>query len=303
LFHLVFGVCLFAAFRRDEREPAEIKSPDYNHGKFRNSERIPMKRLSRAEIKEGLKSVPIETVLLGSIGAKEKSLTAKQKEFARQIALGETKAGAYRKSRETKAKPASASREGQELMKNPAIVSQVEAYKVALEAQKFATPAHLRALTIHKLIEGALDPEMPPAQRVKCLELLGKITEVALFTERRETVVTHNSEKIREKLLASIRLAIKSEATDVDISGDDLLAELGGGADAEIVESAPYHLATPQKNLDTPTALSHTIPHNGSISELAHQLSDSGSATKEENLDSEVDTNLTCTGVTSDKPL
>jgi len=301
LFNLVFGVCLFATPRRDEREPAEIKSPDYNHGKFRNSGKIPMKRLSRSEIKEGLKSVPIETVLLGSIGAKEKSLTAKQKEFARQIALGETKAGAYRKSRETKAKPASASREGQELMKNPAIVSQVEAYKVALEAQKFATPAHLRALTIHKLIEGALDPEMPPAQRVKCLELLGKITEVALFTERRETVVTYDSEKIRERLLASIRSAIKVDAIDVDSSGDDLLAELGG-TEIEAGGSEPHHPGTPQKNLDAPAALSHTIPHSGCIEESAHQLSDSGSATKEE-IASEDDTSLTCTGDTSDKSL
>jgi hypothetical protein len=143
---------------------------------------------------------------------------------------------------------------------------------------------------------------MPPAQRVKCLELLGKITEVALFTERRETVITHDSEKIREKLLASIRSAIKFEATDVDVSGDDLLAELGGGAVSETVESAPHHPATPQKNFDTPAALSHTIPHSGCIEESAHQLSDSGSATKEE-IASEDDTSLTCTGDTSDKPL
>lgn len=261
-----------------------------------------MKKLTRAEIKEGLKAVPIETVLLGSIGAKEKTLTAKQKEFARQIALGETKAGAYRKSRETKAKPSSASRQGQELMKNPAIVAQVEAYKVALEAQRFATPAHLRALTIHKLTEGALDPEMPPAQRVKCLELLGKITEVALFTERRETVVTHDSEKIRERLLASIRSAIKADATDVDTSGDDLLAELGG-TDIESDGSEPHHPGTPQKNLDTPAALSHTIPHTESTLESTHQLSESGSATQEEIVDSQGDTNLTCSGVTGDKSL
>lgn len=261
-----------------------------------------MKKLTRAQIKEGLKAVPIETVLLGSIGAKEKTLTAKQKEFARQIALGESKASAYRKSRETKAKPETASKRGQELMKDGAILGQIEAYKIALEAQRFATPAHLRALTIHKLTEGALDPEMPPAQRVKCLELLGKITEVALFTERRETVVTHDSEKIREKLLDSIRSAIKADTIDVDVSGDDLLAELGGKG-IEPGTPEPHPVATPQKTFDTPAAVSHTNPHIGS-SEKPHQLSDSGPI--EEDLSASEDggdTSLTCSPDTGDNSL
>jgi hypothetical protein len=62
-----------------------------------------MKKLSRKEIREGLDAVPIESVILGATSKGEKRLTAKQREFARQIALGETKAGAYRKSSESKA--------------------------------------------------------------------------------------------------------------------------------------------------------------------------------------------------------
>lgn len=232
-----------------------------------------MKKLTRAQIREGLKAVPIETVLLGATGAKERALTQKQKEFARQIALGETKAGAYRKSRETKAKPSTASRQGQELMKVPAIIAQVEAYKVALEAQKFATPAHLRALTIHKLTEGALDPDMPPAQRVKCLELLGKITEVALFTERREIIKTTNSEQIRKQLLDSIRSAIKIEAIDVEASGDELLAEISKGVShIEQAESGDGAPGTPQNfDLDAASGM-HSNPHIG----LAHLPNVSG---------------------------
>ena len=255
-----------------------------------------MKKLTRAQIREGLKQIPIETVLLGSVGAKEKTLTAKQMEFARQIALGETKAGAYRKSRETKAKPASASRQGQELMKNPAIVSQVEEFKVALEAQKFATPAHLRALTIHKLTEGALDPAMPPAQRVKCLELLGKITEVALFTERREVVRVTDAEQIRSKLLESIRTAIKVDAIDVEASGDELLAELAEvkRGDAEQIEQAnDPQPGTPQTLLSHTAAVMHSNPHI----ESAHLPVDSGSANEDSDASKEVKNdveNLTC---------
>jgi hypothetical protein len=80
-------------------------------------------KLTRQKVKEALETVPIETVLLGAAGAHGVKLTSKQKEFARQIALGETKASAYRKSRTSKAKPATASRRGQELAANGAIAS------------------------------------------------------------------------------------------------------------------------------------------------------------------------------------
>jgi hypothetical protein len=45
-------------------------------------------KLTRAKVKEALETVPIETVLLGSSSAHGVKLTSKQREFARQIALG-----------------------------------------------------------------------------------------------------------------------------------------------------------------------------------------------------------------------
>ncbi len=189
-------------------------------------------KLTRKAIAEGLEAVPIDAVILGASNSREKRLTAKQREFARQIAMGETKAGAYRKSRETKAKPETASRRGQELAKDSAVQAQVEAFRLAIEAEKSRTPAHLRALVVQKLTEKALDPECPPAQQIKALELLGKITEVALFTERREVVQVKDSGEIRERLMDSIRLAMKSNAQDVEvIEADTLLAEISGTTD------------------------------------------------------------------------
>jgi hypothetical protein len=187
-----------------------------------------MKKLSRAEIKAGLEQVPMETLLLGASASKTTKLTHKQKEFARQIALGETKAGAYRKAYKSKAKPQTASIEGQRLMKNPAVSLQAEAISLALEVQKYTTPAHLRALAIHKITEKVLDKDCPPAQQLKALELLGKITEVSLFTERREIIQTQSSGDMKEKLMESLRLAIaNSQAIDVEAhQADDLLAEL-----------------------------------------------------------------------------
>jgi hypothetical protein len=189
-------------------------------------------KLTRKQITEGLQQMPIETILLGANNAKEKRLTASQIKFAEEIAKGKTKAEAYRQSRpngrESKAKPKTASQRGQELSKDGAIQAQIEAFKVALEAQKYQTPLHLRALTIHKLTEKVLDPSCPPAQQIKAMELLGKITEVALFTERREVIQHNTSDQMKEKLLSSLRLAISSQGvTDVtETDPESLLAEL-----------------------------------------------------------------------------
>jgi hypothetical protein len=184
-------------------------------------------RLTRKQVKEALEQTPIEQILLGSVGAKEISLTPKQREFARQIALGETKAGAYRKSRNTKAKPETASKRGQELAANGAITAQVEAFRAAFEAQKYQTPAHLRALAIHELTKHALDAACPPAQRIRALELIGKMTEVALFSERREIVHITDSDTIRARLMDTLRTITQAEAVDVeDTAAASLLAEL-----------------------------------------------------------------------------
>jgi hypothetical protein len=189
-----------------------------------------MKRLTRKEIEAGLEAMPIDTLLLGAVNAKTTKLTHKQRAFAKEVAMGNTKTGAYRKVYKTKGKPSTQSAEAQKLTKNPSIATQIEAFRVALEANQYITPASLRALAIHKITEKALDPDVPPAQQLKALELLGKITEVALFTERREIVQVTNSQEMKDKLLNSIRLAISSQgATDVEVDdADSLLAEITG---------------------------------------------------------------------------
>jgi hypothetical protein len=185
-------------------------------------------KLTRKQIAEGLEQMPIETILLGANNTKERRLTAKQVKFAEEVAKGQTKAEAYRKAYKTKGTPKTQSNEGQRLTRDPAITTQIEAFKVALEAQKYQTPLHLRALTIHKLTEKVLDPDCPPAQQIKAMELLGKITEVALFTERREVIQHNTSDQMKEKLLSSLRLAMSSQSvTDVtSYDPDSLLAEL-----------------------------------------------------------------------------
>ena len=184
-------------------------------------------RLTRKQVREALDTIPIEQAVFGAVGAKEVKLSPKDREFARQIALGESKAGAYRRSRESKGKPATQSRKGVALMARDNIKAQVEAFKAAFEAQKYQTPAHLRALAIHELTKHALNEDCPPAQRIKALELIGKMTEVALFTERREIVQVTDSAQIKDRLLDTLRTITQANAVDVtDTAADSLLAEL-----------------------------------------------------------------------------
>jgi ribosomal protein L17 len=195
-------------------------------------------KLTRKAIREGLDQLPIDSILLGAAGAKVSKLTAKQKAFAREVALGETKAGAYRKAYKTNAKPQTQSQEGTRLMNDPKIAAYTEAINRALEVQRLQTPAQLRALVVSELTKHAIDEDLPAAQRLRALQLLGTVTEVAAFTERREVIKTTNSEDARAQLMDSLMLAIKQGATDVDDSAAaDLLAELNAGSDADTIEA------------------------------------------------------------------
>ena len=203
-----------------------------------------MTKLTREQIRQGLEQVPLETLLMGANVSKDKALTPKQKEFARQLALGESKAGAYRKAYKSDGKPATQSRKGQELAKRDAIQAQSEAFRLAIEAERLRTPAMLRALVINKLTEKVLDPEVKDAQQLRALELLGKVTEVAAFTERREVLALSASVDIRERLLESLKAAAKADAQDANtIDAESLLAEL-----AELPAPDPAENAAP----DTP---------------------------------------------------
>jgi phage terminase small subunit len=203
-----------------------------------------MRKLTKKEIQEGLELIPMDRLLLGN--SQEVRLTAKQKRFAEELARGNTKSGAYRAAYNTKSKPANQASDAQKIAKNPHIIELANRITLALEAAKYQTPAHIRALTIHELTKHAISDETAPAQRIKALELLGKITEVALFTERRETVVTTDSTAARAKLMAAMKLAINnSNAIEAEYtSADDLLAELAGSVSSDDDTAANEEQAT-----------------------------------------------------------
>jgi hypothetical protein len=116
---------------------------------------------------------------LASIAPSRPASPRSRSDSRRKIARGETKAGAYRKAYKSTKSLRHKAGKVKSLQRREAIGRQVEAFQAAFEAQRYATPVHLRAMTIHQLTKNALNEDFPPAQRVKCLELLGKITEVS----------------------------------------------------------------------------------------------------------------------------
>ena len=234
-----------------------------------------MAKLSRKAIREGLDQVPMDTLLLGVTQAKETPLTPKQREFARLVALGETKTGAYRKAYNSKGKPTTQAVEAWNTATNPKVAQMIEAFKLANEVEKQQTPAQLRRLVITQLTQHALDESFPPAQRVKALELLGKVTEVGAFTERKETTITHQSGDLKAKLMEQLKTVIDITPNQLDCTQDDadsLLAELQG--EANLVDGDGENLAEMDDTHRTPTTLikrdgaeeyTHTIPHIQSV--------------------------------------
>lgn len=215
-------------------------------------------KLTRAQIKEGLDTIPLATLLSSGQG-KEPALTTKQKAFARSVALGETKAQAYRDAYNPRPAPSTIVTAPYKVAADARVQREIEAYKLAIEAEKHRTPAQLKALLVQQLVAHSLDDDFPPASRVQCLKLLGSLFEVGAFVERKEITTVNRSDDIRTRLLSRL----STVTVDADIKPDDaldLLAEIQGGRQA----ADPTPPGAPIFDPAAPEIPIHTIPHKES---------------------------------------
>jgi hypothetical protein len=244
-------------------------------------------KLSRKQVKEALQTVPMSQILGGS-----PELTHKQKEFARLVASGETGAEAYRKTYSKTAKPKTAGNAASELKKHSGISAEIEAYKAANEALAYQTPQQLRQLVIHSLVKVITNPDAKDATKVQAAKVLGTVTEVAAFTERKEIRTVKSSDDARAQLMAKLREVVGSDVQDVEAkSADSLALELlssDGNVTSDDVgnvssddakmhdapESTPPVIESAEDSAATPTAPNgdwspsisiHTIPHTQSL--------------------------------------
>jgi hypothetical protein len=183
-------------------------------------------KLSRKTLESAAKELPISAILGKTV---TDGLTTKQKNFAKAIAMGATKADAYRTAYKPDAKPSSLNNDPYRIASDPRIVREIEAYTLAIEAEKHRTPAALRSLVIQGLVQVALDADTKDSVKVQALKTLGTVTEVAAFTERKEVKTISSSEDARARVMAELRGILTAQATDatiIEADADSLLQEL-----------------------------------------------------------------------------
>jgi len=235
-----------------------------------------MQKLSRKGIKQALEQVPIDA-LLGVQG----QLTHKQKTFARLVAQGHTASDAYRESYDTQAKPTTINGEAHRLTVHPQVARTIEAYKLANEAAAYQTPAQLRALVIHSLVQTVIDPDVKPATKVAAAKVLGTVSEVGAFVTRTEHRVIKTSEDAKTELMAKLRGLMMQGATDAEVKDvDSLIREIraDSGNDSSN-EATPENVADAE--LDPHTPESGEKESHGSI----HTMSDTHTPEKSTPID------------------
>jgi hypothetical protein len=212
--------------------------------------------LTRKQIREGLAQVPIESIL--SVSGE---LTTKQKRFAAEVASGSTKADAYRKAYKPTATKRTLASKPYELAKDVRIQREIESYRLANEAAKYRNAGQLRELVIHSLVQVVIDPDAKPSVKIQAAKILGNVTEVAAFTERKEITTIKTSIDARAQIMQQLRDMMKAGASDaVEVDAVALLEELA--------PVDPHPTPTPLFEEPGTADATHTIPHEQIPSEL-----------------------------------
>jgi hypothetical protein len=234
-----------------------------------------MIKLTRKQVKEGLKNTPIEQILVGAHNADKVNLTKKQKDFARKVAEGKPKAQAYRETYDSKGKPQTEAQEGNRLAKDPRISAMIESFALANEAREYLIPAQIRTMAIQNLVSIAINEGEKTSNKLKALELIGKMSEVSLFAETKTHVHLHSSDDIKTQLLEGLRQAFTNSRGLNDLAkrkAESLLIELSEArtsepaeefetpAPSEILEPATPPDPLPQNEADADGFLLHSIP-------------------------------------------
>lgn len=155
--------------------------------------------------------------------------------------MGATKAQAYRNNYNAKS-PHTMTSKPYHLAADDRVKAEIEAIKRAIAAQEYQTPAALRALVIQSLVGVITNPDSQPGQITAAAKVLGTVTEVAAFTERKEVRTITSSEDARAKIMQELRQLTAADVEDVtaiDSDADSLLAELAA-ANVEEDETHPH---------------------------------------------------------------
>jgi hypothetical protein len=83
-------------------------------------------------------------------------------------------------------------------------------WKEVLDSAEPLNPVQIRALVVERLLQHAVDEDISPAQRLKALGMLGKVTEVGAFTERKQVEHVKDPGVVKDELISALRAALKN---------------------------------------------------------------------------------------------
>ena len=213
-----------------------------------------MKPASRKQMRAAIQSKGIEAALSVPKG----TLTKKQRAFAEAMAAGETGAAAYRMAYDTQASPHSQSNDATRLKRHPVISQQIEALRLANEAMKYADAASIRQLVIQSLIQTVIDPDVKHATKVQAAKVLGSVTEIAAFTERKEITHVESSAALREQIMQQLKTVILDTDNAETVDAESLLADIAGEKMSE--DGDPTAIPCPDSENEPHLNTLHTIP-------------------------------------------
>lgn len=116
---------------------------------------------------------------------------------------------------------------------SPAAVQQVRLMLDEFGRQTVMQAAEVRNLVMNKLIIETDNPD--PRIRLRALENLGKVSDVALFTERSEVLVTHqSSEELKAQLRSKLeKLLEENKGPSVVFDGEAIRIDEELGVDSD----------------------------------------------------------------------
>ena len=134
-------------------------------------------------------------------------LTPKQENFCNGVISGKTASEAYRESYNAKGmKDSSVWTEASKLMSNPKVSQRIHQGMKRKNEYAVTSSISLRQFIMERLQAEATDIANNESARIRALELLGKVSEVALFTERVESITNDKtSDEIRIELEQKIQ--------------------------------------------------------------------------------------------------
>jgi hypothetical protein len=223
-----------------------------------------LQKLTKKQVAEALDQTPMHQLLQ----VDKTKLTNKQIKFCEQLALGESKAEAYRKSHNSKGKPSTQANNGYRMAKRDDIQAMTDAIKAGIEFQKLYTAGQIRALVVQRLTQEAISEDSNPSVRVNALKALGTIAGVDAFMHRSETKVIKDSDKARSELMDMLKQSINDNKRTITADDSDVLALMA--------EIAPTPSDIPAGDISdphdhdiaegVPSASLHSIPHTQSPS-------------------------------------